>query len=318
MKQCKSWEKLIEKLVAGSITESENARLEAHLKTCASCRELVRMHHALENSVLKTPAVKEEEFFRMRQETLRIIRNRQSSVVNWALLWQNIKLTLAHPATGYVTAILLCGILVFNNLDEESITVSKVDNQLIQSINQVAAQNTSLTEVQNSPYTYRNVSMRDKADGRVQLSFDVSTHIVTEVEQNDPLLHEILAQSLVSNESVGNQLQAIKYSQNVLDNKIQQALIYTILNDQNPAVRLKAMNALNPVKNDKTVRDVMLKVLKNETMVQMRLLAIDYLTQDQTGRDLVREELSESDTPVNPALLIRADQNLQLQNNKEK
>lgn len=315
MKQCKSWEKLIEKLIDGTITENESARLKAHLETCASCRELVQMHHAMENSVLNLPAVNEDEFFRMRQEVLGNIRKKHSAVINWGLLWQHIKLTLAHPAVGYVTAALLFGILVFSRITDPGVSSAEAEDQLIHSINLAAAQNTSLTEVQNSPYTYRNLSLKDKADGRVQLSFDVSTHIVTEVEQNDPLLHEILAQSLVSNESVGNRLQAIKYSQNVLDAKILQALIYTMLNDQNPAVRLKAMDALMPVKNDQNVREAMLKALKDETMVQMRLLAIDYLTQDQTGRDLVREELKESDIPVNPALLIRADQNLQLQNN---
>lgn len=318
MNTCKTWEKQIENLFAGIITEKENEELQNHLSECAACRGLVKVHTALEKSELITPQVETEEFFRMRQNVLRQIRVKQKKEINMPIVWQNIKSLFAHPALGYAMAAVMLAIIIYNKPLKNSPSFVEKDN-LIRSINQVAAQNTRLSDVRNSPYSYRDVSIREQDNGNIQLSFDVTTRVTTEAKPDDPLVQEVLAQSLVNNEPVGARLRVIKYSKKIMDTKIMEALSYTALNDQNSAVRLKAMNALSGAKDTELIREAMLQILQNETSVQMRLLAIDYLTQDPAGQNMLRQNLYESDTPVNPALLIRAGQNKIITNqDKEK
>ncbi len=317
MTTCESWEKLIEKLAAGTIDENENKDLQKHLSQCAGCRQLVKIHTTMEKSTLMPPVVEAEEFFQMRQKVLSDIRTNREKAINWLILWQNIKSMLAHPALGYATAAVLLAALIFNKPADDTSMLVNEDN-LVHSINQIAAQNTSLSEVRNSPYSYSDISIRQQQNGSVLLGFNLSTRVTTEARPDDPIVRELLAQSLVSDEPISSRLRAIKYSESLSDSKVQEALTYTVLNDQNAAVRLKAMNALTGTESNESVREIMLHILQNEKSVQMRLLAIDYLTRDPAGQNLLRQNLYESDTPVNPALLIRASQNKLMTNqNKE-
>ena len=65
------------------------------------------------------------------------------------------------------------------------------------------------------------------------------------------------------------------------------------------------MYNLTEFRNDEKVKDAFLKVLREEESVKMRLLAIDYLTEDKVSPEALKQALNEAEVRQSPAVLIK-------------
>ena len=144
----------------------------------------------------------------------------------------------------------------------------------------------------------------------VNLSFDVTTHVDTERPKNDPLVKEVLAQSLLNPSSLGTRLKAIRFAGTIFELKIKEALLFSLQNDPNIAVRLKAMSTLVNIKNDREITDVFIDILGTEESVQMRLMAIEYLAQSDMNKDKIEKTIMESDRPVDTPIKLKMNEYL--------
>jgi hypothetical protein len=180
------------------------------------------------------------------------------------------------------------------------------DDPLVDEIQLAAARHTRFADVVNAPYTYSDVKVTEQPDGMVGLSFDVSRHVEVVVSKDDPMVGEVLVQSLLGEASVGTKLKAIS-SSNAMDGKVREALVRTMLHDRNLGVRLRAQERLVALRGDAEVERALLEVLSAEESVQMRLVAIDYLTEEKVQPDLVRQAVGtgEEDARVD-AVYVRA------------
>jgi hypothetical protein len=311
MERCKKFEKLIKEYISGELSSTKKSSLQAHLKECKSCRGIFELHQILEKDLVTFPEVTEESFVKMRQNVIRNIRRKESEIpIPWyQVIVDQLTYFLRKPAFVAAVAVVLFLVGFFSrNLIIPS--NGDTNSAFIRQINYSAEKNDNLAAVENSPYLYSDVKFRDLDGQNIALSFNVTTHLELTRKKDDPLVKEVLTQSLLNQESVGNRLNALSYAKEIIDPKIKEALIYTMENDPSISVRMEAMTSLAGYPNDEEIQSAFLKILGEEEQVQMRLMAIEYLTNNQTDEKLLKDAIKELNQPKDAAVRYKLNQYL--------
>jgi hypothetical protein len=117
--------------------------------------------------------------------------------------------------------------------------------------------------------------------GEVEITYDQITPVKIKGNVNDAEIQKVLAQSLIDNENPGVRLKtvnAILSEKSVSTSSIfKEALIKAMMYDYNPGVRKEAMNALCDLQFDDQIRDAMIFVLQNDKNSGLRIQAINCL-----------------------------------------
>ncbi|MDP2301738.1 MAG: HEAT repeat domain-containing protein [Ignavibacteria bacterium] len=124
---------------------------------------------------------------------------------------------------------------------------------------------------------------KDDENGEVEISFEQTVPVKLKGNINDIEIQQVLAKSLLNSENPGIRLQTVSaiYSEKrestteVLKNALLNAMMY----DNNPGVRKVAMNALCLIPFDNEVRDAMIYVLQNDKNSGLRIQAINCLSE---------------------------------------
>lgn len=290
MKECKKYEELLKHLIANEIDDKDKELLLSHIRQCKNCKALYEMHGQLGTQAIDFPEADAGDYLKVRQSVIRSIRNKKAiDDIKW---YQNFAdhfmIFFSRPAFTVSLSVILFLVgfflypIILTSQDHS-------DFDLAQQLKFTAQQNTDLQEVENSPYIFSDVRFQNVNGDQVSIGFNVSTHLELIRPKNDPLVKEVLAQAVMNSASLGNRLQAISYSEEIMDSKIKEALIFIMLNDNNLAVRIKTMTSLAKYTPDVQIRDAFLKILKDEESVQLRLMAIDYLTSNLSNEKNLEE-----------------------------
>ncbi len=280
MKVCKKYKKLLKQYLAGEIDSGDEVKLFDHIKDCIACQEVFQIHQSLADPQLDLPLPKSQEFVKIREKVLSKIRQRESrEPLSW---YHNIleyfRFSFYKPVVAAALILIVFflgffsrGFLIENQLQSKA--------NLLRNIKHTAVKNTDLKAVENSPYIFRNVQFHEIDENNIALSFEVSSHVELIGSKNDPLVKEVLVQSLLNPEPLGTRLKSVSLTRDIIDPKIKQALIFTLQHDQSLAVRMQALSCLMDYRDDKEIQEACLKLLKEEESVNMRLMAIDFLIQ---------------------------------------
>jgi len=168
-----------------------------------------------------------------------------------------------------------------------------------------ASANRGLSDVEDSPFNYSNVSYRRLGDDRVALDFDVTTHLTTVESKDSPLVREVLVQSLLNPATVGERLKAMSFAAGGLDPKLEKAVLFALRNDESLAVRLAALTILVGRLDDEEVRSALIATLRDDPSVQVRLAALESLASHRVDPKRIREAIRERPEPGNEALVVR-------------
>ena len=280
MSDCRRFERSMQLLVGDEIGTEEHDWLLRHTETCPACESMFEVHLDLSDPSLALTRSDEEELLGVRRSVLREIRHRDAAAAAPRISW--ISWLSWRPALAAGTAALL---LAAGFLAGRMGAGADAGDSLLLEMDRAAVRNVSLRETVDSAYAYRNVRLRDEGNDRVALSFDVSTHVEVVRPKDDPLVAEVLVQSMLDDESLGNRLKAVSRSADFFDPRVEEALLASMLFDISLPVRLKALTRLADRPVGGAVHDAMLQVVASEDSVQMRLLAIDHLTKNQVPRD---------------------------------
>ena len=308
---CTDIQKSMDELLTSGADDARMDGVLDHVESCGDCAAHFELLNRLRTDDLVDEPV-DAAFLSMRRGVIREIRTGEP---DGSSFFDRIRALFAQPAFAMGLAILTlaAGFIIGTKSRRMSwpdtaapAIAAASDDPLVDEIQLAAARHTRFADVINAPYTYSNVKVSDQADGRVGLSFDVSRHVEVVVPKDDPMVGEVLVQSLLGETSVGTKLKAISTS-NAMDVKVKEALIRTMLHDDNLGVRLRAQDRLVSLRTDAEVEKALLDVLRAEESVQMRLVAIDYLTEQKVQPDLVREAVGTGaeDTRVD-AVYVRA------------
>jgi hypothetical protein len=316
--ECREIEDAMARQATGADLGDQDQQLRAHLETCASCRESLALlgdfHRA---ASLAEP--EEAEFARMRQNVLRDLAAEPplpaARFGGFALARLLRPATLALAAAvlfiaGFVTGTTGRGTggVAGDTIAPASATAEL--EALAGQMRRVAMPSGQLPETGGSPFSYSNVQIEPAGPDQVRLRFDAAQRLDLRLDKDDPLVSEVLVQSLLGSSSVGARLQAIDNAEGVLEPRVKEALVAAMRHDTNLGVQMQAQAKLISQPHDPAIIEAMLAVLAHEDSVQMRLTAIDYLTARRISRGRLEDALGASSAAANPAVAARADQYL--------
>ncbi len=296
MAECNQYEKSIKQFIAGEISREDEQSLLQHIEQCQHCKELIEVHYRLALQDFDLPDAAPEDFTKVRQNVIRAIRKKETAhKITW---YHHIADHISSLFTRPVVAASAAVVLFLAGFFLSSIilpTPSRSESDLIQHLKYTAQQNTDLQQVENSPYLFSDVRIKNVNGGQVALGFNVSTHLELIRPKDDPLVKEVVAQAVLNPTSLGNRLKAISYSEEIMDPKVREALIFILLNDDNLAVRIKAITSLAKYPADTQIQEAFLRILNEEESVQLRLMAIDYLTNQELNKQTLEDAIMNLD-----------------------
>lgn len=284
MSACARFEAMIEHLVASGLEPDDRTALFAHAKACEGCRRLLEIHGELVAAGAGVPEPDEAELDFVQERIQRNVRRRR----------ERRPLRAAAIAAGLIFPF-AAGLILGRALP----------TRLIDALHAEAASNRGLTDVEDSPFNYSNVTYRRVPGDRVALDFDVTTHLASVEPSSSPLVRDVLAQSLLNPSSVGERLKAMSFAAGELEPKLTQAVLFSLRRDESVAVRLAALTALASRLDDEVVRSALMAALRDDPSVQVRLAALELLASRRVDRGRIREAIREQERPGDQALMVR-------------
>jgi hypothetical protein len=313
MEDCQHLRETIHKYIAGEISPSELESLRRHCEACPDCRQLMEVHDGLLRASEEVPEPRKADLLSVRKNVLSQIAREESSRAHArtrSTFWQDLSaLFRAHPAVALPAAAALIVVAVF--VGRWSVASRPLDDQsLIQDINLQAARQDNrqagLNEYWDSPYSYTNVIARSLPGGKLDLSFDVCRHVAVVTAKSSLLATEVLMQAILNPSAMGSKIKAMELAPEILDPKLREALVFAMHNDPVAAVRIEALSILTRYPYDDGVQEALLKTLRKDEAVQMRLLALEYLARRRVNLETLRRTIEESDLESDVAVLQHA------------
>lgn len=130
----------------------------------------------------------------------------------------------------------------------------------------------------------------DFENGEVEITYEQIVPVKLKGNVNDTEIQKVLAKSLIDNENPGIRLKAVNaiYSEkrSTSSGVVKEALIKAMMYDDNPGVRKEAMNALCNIPFDEKISDAMIYVLQNDKNSGLRVQAINCLDEKNNVKRL--------------------------------
>lgn len=303
MSKCRLYREMLKDRIGGATMDEE--ALRAHLEVCPDCRRLARLHELLEKEATASTIPPAEQFEKMREAVRkRILASppaRGFGFRPWALAPSPRLRAIA--AAGLLLAV-AAGSFFAGRLT--SPRTEPLQGLLLSELYRDAAHDGSPADVWNSKYVLGNVSLHELKDGRLDLGFDVTTRIRVQERPDVPLVREVLLQSLLNAENPGSRIKALSELENLPGPQAVEALVFTLHNDPVPAVRTSAFDILAALPADPAIEAAMLRTLREDVTVELRLRALDYLAGRKTDPTRIRQSIDAGPADSRRALLVRA------------
>lgn len=291
---------LLQLYVLGELNNSDKAELEKHLENSEQARkELENLQSLFEKFSENRPGeMNDDLLITSRQNLLRQIRidgsreNLYIKIVRWLEQVNISGYKLAASSVSAIVVGIVIGFLIFG-----SNPVNTPSGPPFEAIN--------IDNIINSDRNLSNIRFdTDPVSGGIQISFDAVKSLTYNGDINDEVVKHLLASALLNNKNPGSRLRTVNTIMEQTaradnpDPKIKTALITSLKNDSNPAVRKAALEALKNYNYDNEIRDAILYVLSNDTNSGLRVNAINSLVGLKMDGisidDKIRNELNNS------------------------
>lgn len=122
---------------------------------------------------------------------------------------------------------------------------------------------------------------QEPGTNKVHINYSTLTPAQTEGSLDDPAIQQLLLFAARNNTNSGVRMDSVSLlTQKPEDSKVREALIYALRYDKNVGVRLKSLEALKPyVTDDVRVRDAMLEALMGDSNPGVRTQALSVIKQ---------------------------------------
>jgi hypothetical protein len=295
MESCREFEELIDRELAegcapsrlGGVAPAERERLLEHLDGCAACSELFDLVRSI-RSDFAGDEPSEHERVRLRRAVMAALpARRRGPDPAWAR---------AALAAGAAAALVGAGVWLGRASVRPAAPLAGF----------AAGETLDAGELRRAGYRFSSVDVEEAGANRLRLSFDVSRAVEVEVDRRDPLVTEVLVESLVAPAELGSRLRAVESAGERIDPRVRRALIEVMRRDESVGVRLAAQEKLLATGRDPEVVDALLGLLREEESVQMRLAAIDYLTENRIDAAEIESAIESGRSEGSRALYVHA------------
>jgi|GEM_PF-1097251 len=309
MMNCRRYQEMIEDLLADEIAADDLDALREHCDLCTDCAELLNLHESLQRLGKEIPEPGRSDLRDMRtgvmdrvaleQPPVRPAATRRGFRVTWSDHRQ------AYPMAAVLAmVIMLAGGVFLGRLTAPERALD--EDLLLQAISRQANQQSELGDFWDTPLSFANVAVKQRQNGQLALSFDVSRHIDVVAPQTSPLAREVLLHAILEPSSMGSRFGAMDLTPGIPDNRLKEALILTMHADPSLTVRLNALAVLARYPYDVQTQDALLHTLSQDQEVQMRLMALEQLAVQQEGRETIKRVVDEPEFASDVAVMQRA------------
>jgi hypothetical protein len=288
-KQYREWLAL---LPYNDLKKDQAQMLEEHLQGCESCRvelkELRQMHSFLEKNPtdLKLDSLLHEARTQLRS-ALREERGRRTFWQEWtaslAEWWNELKRSPQYSAALAGVFMFAIGILAGSFFLTQSITEKVVVN----TDKNGPTTPTTVTFPQPSSTNSEIANVRfidsDATDGEVEIAFDAIKPMNLKGNIDDPAIQRVLTYAVLKENNPGVRLRAVnaigsqQQEKKTPDPLLKNALISALKFDKNAGVRKEALDILQKYPMDDEMKAAFLEVLIRDENPGMRVAAMKYL-----------------------------------------
>lgn len=284
----------LELLLYDELTRDERSETELHLEQCSDCRtefeELKKLHGVL--AQYKPVEVTQRMLQEAREELRGVIRSEEMKTSLWDRFSDFVVDSIMPQykiALGGVATIAIGFFLGYVSF--KSPTLPQHDDQT--PLIKTAAQMNPVTKEEGQ---ITNVKFIDSGmnSSEVEFTFDAVMPVHMKGSVNDPKIQQVLAHALLNEQNPGIRLRsvnAIASQQSfTVDNDVKKALILALKSDENPGVKKEAMKVLQKFPFDEQVKRAFLDVLQHEVSSALRIAAInalDSLKNKSTDREFL-------------------------------
>ena len=292
----KKYKNLIDEYFFGEINSRQKIELEEHLRNCELCRSEFYSAKVLKESLVKNELTEPAE--NILQEARNELHSnlRKEKMRTGFLEYIFGKITSSFFITPQLAAaalsFLIAGIIIGYFVFNTAGTIHySMENPSQGNMNQQTTLSGD-TRINNIRLVDKNAS-----DGTVEFTFDAIKPVRIRGKINDPEVQNILMYSMLNENNPGTRLNTINLisssSQPRPDTEIRNALLSVVKFDNNQGVRLEAMKLLKKFTFDDDIKNTMLYVLQNDSSSGMRIEAMNMLVQaNKKGSSFNREDLS--------------------------
>jgi hypothetical protein len=305
MSDCQKFRDMIQDFIAGELPQAERGVLQAHLDSCSECSGLIEFHLELSQAPGGIPEPSERDLLVMRRSVLAQISRTERLAAERSPGWDLRALTRLHPAMAVPAAavLIIVGVLVGRLSFGQD---PPGERYLLQEMDRQAARQAGVSDYWDTPLTYTNVAVRPLSGGRLDMSFDVCRHMNIVTPMDSPLAKDVLLHAILTPSTMGAKMKAMSLTPEILDPKLREALVFTLHNDPNLAVRLEAFAVVTRYPYDAVTEEALLKTLRQDEAVQMRLLALEFLAEREVDPETLQQTIRSAKLESDPAILQRA------------
>ncbi|MFZ0664061.1 MAG: zf-HC2 domain-containing protein [Acidobacteriaceae bacterium] len=303
--KCEAAQEHIALAAWGELSSEQRARLEEHLAGCEACSNEMEAVEALAKAMSLLPA--QEPSPNLLARTRLKLEEALDGLPreNWLVrMTQRFSLGMARlrSAPLAASALLVLGIAAggYGGYHAGLHTHDAVQTSLIL---QAAAQNNTQSRIANVSSV-----VQDPNSGNVLVKYNRLVPDSIQGAVDDPQIQQLLllgaqnrASQAVRDDSVGLLADECRAGRQCTDGPIRNALMVAMLYDKSSAVRMKALDGLEPyVSDDVRVRDAVLEALMNDSDAQIRAQAIGLLAPaeaDSSVREVLHTVATQDDNP---------------------
>jgi hypothetical protein len=261
-------------LIYGELGQNEEAELREHLKHCSECakefEELETLYSTVDSA--NFPKASEPLLQEARMELRAALRLERSRKM-WKGIWtERIQGWLPIFRLTFASlASLALGIFIgYKAISPANETITPGNQKTIAERGPVLSGDTQITNVKFQD--------SDSRDGNIEFTFEAVQPMKYKGSINNPSIQKVLTYALVNEQNPGIRLHAV----NALnakqihkpDPQVKRALIEALTKDENPGVRKEALTALQKFDVDEDIKKAYLYVLVHDTNPGMRVEAI--------------------------------------------
>jgi hypothetical protein len=272
----KEWLQL---LIYGELTDEQQAELDAHLRTCAECKqelkELEKFHSVMSHH--KPAEVPEQLLSEARQELRAALRVERSRKTFWDRFAEFVpqfvfpKYSVAFGAVALLAIGIALGRFVLSPLAQPQ-QPALTEN----------ARSAALLDGETRISNVRFIDA-DASDGEVEFTFDAIAPVRIKGSINDDRVQKVLAHALLNDQNPGVRLRSVNafalraHDLKLPDPQVKKSLISALKSDANPGVRKEALRVLLTFPFDNEIKEAFLHVLLRDKNAGLRIAAINSL-----------------------------------------